>query len=227
MYLILKGLYKGLIIIYLRYPRDSSPIILLHLDIHSRVSWSPRSSFTVPTCPYSLRRLHIQQVRISPYNSKANGVVERGYFVIRESLVKAWKGHITRWPDLLATVVFADNITVQRQTDSFKEGDLVLVRNSRVSNDLGRKAKPRWLGPYAIVRRTKGGSYVIRELNGAVLLQGIAASRLLSYVSHSDPLLQQLAAGLPQTDDQLDTDWREPPAPTSDSEEDDDDIEDE
>src|SRR5882724_9389861 len=41
-----------------------------------------------------LRRHGIPQIHISPYNSQANGVVERGHFTIREGLVKACEGKI-------------------------------------------------------------------------------------------------------------------------------------
>ncbi|KAJ7712302.1 hypothetical protein B0H16DRAFT_1342707 [Mycena metata] len=75
--------------------------------------------------------------------------------------------------------------------------ELVLVRNSRIANDLGHKTKPKWLGPYAIVRRTQGGSYVLRELSGAFSIQGIAATRLLPYISRNDPRLAELAEGFP------------------------------
>src|SRR6202042_780272 len=35
-----------------------------------------------------LKRYRIPQTQISPYNKQANGVVERGHFTIRESLMK-------------------------------------------------------------------------------------------------------------------------------------------
>ncbi|KAJ7026311.1 hypothetical protein C8F04DRAFT_966516 [Mycena alexandri] len=81
--------------------------------------------------------------------------------------------------------------------EEYHPDELVLVRNSRIANDLGRKAKAKWLGPYAIVRRTKGGSYVLRELSGAMSTQGISATRLLPYISRDDPRLIELAQGLP------------------------------
>ncbi|KAJ7051517.1 hypothetical protein C8F01DRAFT_960493, partial [Mycena amicta] len=64
--------------------------------------------------------------------------------------------------------------------EEYLPDELVLVRNSRISS-LGRKFKAKWLGPYAIVRRTRGGSYVLRELSGALSTQGVAATRLLPY----------------------------------------------
>jgi hypothetical protein len=63
----------------------------------------------------------------------------------------------------------------------YEEGDLVLVRNKAIEEDLDRKHKPRYLGPFEVVRRTKGGSYVLKEMDGSVSRRGIAASRLLPY----------------------------------------------
>jgi transposase InsO family protein len=63
-----------------------------------------------------LKRLGIPQVRISPYNHHANGVVERGHFIIREALIKTCKDKLTDWPDQLPGVMFADRITASRVT---------------------------------------------------------------------------------------------------------------
>ena len=63
-----------------------------------------------------LKRLNIPQIRITPYNHHANGVVERGHFIIRESLLKACRGKITEWPRRLPEILFADRVTVNRVT---------------------------------------------------------------------------------------------------------------
>ena len=59
-----------------------------------------------------LKRLNIPQIRITPYNHHANGVVERGHFIIRESLLKACRGKITEWLKRLPEIMFADRVTV-------------------------------------------------------------------------------------------------------------------
>jgi len=61
-------------------------------------------------------QLHIPQVTISPYNLQANGVVERGHFILREAIVKACQGDLWLWSEYLAAAVFADRITVKRAT---------------------------------------------------------------------------------------------------------------
>lgn len=63
-----------------------------------------------------LKRMKIPQIRISPYNSKANGVVERGHFTIREAIVKACKGKLQNWPDMVPIAFFADRIATSEAT---------------------------------------------------------------------------------------------------------------
>ena len=60
--------------------------------------------------------MNIPQIRITPYNHHANGVVERGHFIIREALIKACKGKLTNWPLKVPEILFADQITVNRVT---------------------------------------------------------------------------------------------------------------
>jgi hypothetical protein len=62
------------------------------------------------------KEFNLKQIKISPYNSSANGVVERGHFNIREGLVKACKGDISKWPQYLQAAIFADRITTRRAT---------------------------------------------------------------------------------------------------------------
>lgn len=63
-----------------------------------------------------VNKYNIHQIKISPYNSRANGVVERGHFTIREALVKMCRGEISKWPTLLPAALFADRITIRRAT---------------------------------------------------------------------------------------------------------------
>ena len=213
-----------------------------------------------------LRRLSVPQVRVSPYNKQANGVVERGHFILREAIMKSVK-YRKEWPTKVHLAAFADRVTVSRATgyspyyllhgthpilpmdladatflvdsfltgisstellvlrmkqlerreedieaaakalrkarfkskeeyewkyrrrmrrEHFKPGDLVLLRNTGEEMKMNRKTKPRYLGPYEVDRRTKGGSYVLKELDGTMLREGAAAFRLLPYVSRYD-----------------------------------------
>lgn len=73
------------------------------------------------------------------------------------------------------------------------DGSLVLVCNTGVEQDLDRKHKSRYLGPYQIYRRTKGGSYVLKELDGIIMRRGVTAFRLLPYISRNDSILEDMA----------------------------------
>ena len=53
-------------------------------------------------------------IRISSYNSQANGIIERGHWDIRQSIYKATDGDLKKWFWFLPQVLWADRITVRR-----------------------------------------------------------------------------------------------------------------
>jgi len=63
----------------------------------------------------------------------------------------------------------------------FKTGHLVLVRNSKNDGTLKDKTKPRYLGPFFMVRKTLGGSYVLAEMDGTVSKLRFAAKRVVPF----------------------------------------------
>ncbi len=71
----------------------------------------------------------------------------------------------------------------------FQPGRLILVRNTKIENELSRKTKPRYFGPMIVVKRTKRGSYILAELDGAVGIEPYAAFRLIPYYSRSEVLV--------------------------------------
>lgn len=211
-----------------------------------------------------LQRYSIPQAKISAYNSRANGVVEHGHFIIREAIIRYCEGKVNKWPQLVDLAFFADRITTRKQTGlspyrlaygvdpvlpidltewtyqaerfkdgmrsddllaarmrllerrqedidaaatavvnsrwgskeryekeharrlqtwEFQKGSLVLVRNVVITNtvSLQKKTEPRYLGPFVVERQTRGGSYVLKELDGTIARKGIAAFRLVPY----------------------------------------------
>ena len=216
-----------------------------------------------------LAQYGIRHIKISPYNSQANGVVERGHYNIREALIKLSNGNLSQWPLMVPAAVYADRITVRRatgfspyfllhgthpvmpgdltdatflvttfkpgmsstellqarirqllrlpqdvvkartilsksrfrskkaferkftkrlKTESYQPGNLVLIRNNPVENSVSieRKTADKYMGPYQILRRTKGGSYALTEMDGSPLRHHVAAFRLIPYIQRQD-----------------------------------------
>ena len=211
---------------------------------------------------YLAKKYHIKHIRISGYNSRANGIVERSHFDVRQALVKACDGDPSKWSSSAYSVFWAERVTIRRRmgcspyfattgthpllpfdiaeanyllpppdavlstTDlivrraialqkrrpqmadlhdkvyaarvkaayiferehantirdyDFKLGDLVLIRNTAIEKALNRKMKWRFLGPCIVVSKSKGGAYIIAELNGAVFDRPVAAFRVVPY----------------------------------------------
>jgi hypothetical protein len=211
---------------------------------------------------YLKTRYSIPHIPISPYNSRANGIVERRHRDVREALIKAADGDETKWPLVAASVFWAERVTIQKSTGyspyyiahgvepllpfdlaeatylarplgnivsttdliayrarmlqkrpedlervkkallrsrmasvrqfekeyrnsirSFvlNPGSLVLVRNSRIDSTIGAKTKPRYLGPFVVLIKTTGGSFVLAELDGTVSKLRYAAYRVIPY----------------------------------------------
>lgn len=63
-----------------------------------------------------LEQYGIRHIKISPYNSQANGVVERGHYNIREALIKLCDGDLSQWPLMVSAATYADRITIRRAT---------------------------------------------------------------------------------------------------------------
>ena len=63
-----------------------------------------------------MHRYDIPHIWISAYNSTANGVVEHGHFILRESIIKACEGNISQWPDYVYHAFFTDRVTISKST---------------------------------------------------------------------------------------------------------------
>src|SRR5258707_15800715 len=64
----------------------------------------------------------------------------------------------------------------------YGKGELVLVYDKALDNQMSGKGALRWRGPYAVVARRPSGACVLQELDGAVLKQPVAWKRMKSYV---------------------------------------------
>ena len=69
----------------------------------------------VKAIEYLAKRYHINHIRISGYNSRANGIVERSHFDVRQALFKAADGDQKKWSTVAYSVFWADRITVRKR----------------------------------------------------------------------------------------------------------------
>jgi len=75
-----------------------------------------------------------------------------------------------------------DHKSIIRDFD-FKKGDLVVMRNTQTEASLNNKMLSRYNGPFIVISRGRGGSYIVCELDGAVYHRPVAAFRLLPYLA--------------------------------------------
>ena len=61
-------------------------------------------------------RYGIHHIRVSGYNSQANGIVESKHFDVREAIVKTCLGNESKWREVLPQVFWAERVTIRRAT---------------------------------------------------------------------------------------------------------------
>jgi hypothetical protein len=69
----------------------------------------------VKALTYLAKHYHITHIRISGYNSRANGLVERSHFDVRQALFKACDGEESKWSASAYSVFWAERVTVRRR----------------------------------------------------------------------------------------------------------------
>ncbi len=69
----------------------------------------------VAALEYLARRYHITHIRISGYNSRANGQVERSHYDVRQALYKAADGDASKWSQVAASVFWSERITTRKR----------------------------------------------------------------------------------------------------------------
>jgi len=78
---------------------------------------------------------------------------------------------------------FVKHFSLTIQDFNFEVGSLVLVHNSHIEKELNHKTKPHFLGPMVVVHHTKGGAYILAELNGAVSRLRYTAFWIIPYLA--------------------------------------------
>ena len=61
------------------------------------------------------KHYHIKHIQISGYNSRANGLVERSHFKVREAIFKACDGNGSKWSNSAYSVFWAERVTIRRR----------------------------------------------------------------------------------------------------------------
>jgi hypothetical protein len=61
------------------------------------------------------KKYHIKHIRISGYNSRANGIVERSHFDVRQALFKASGGVENKWSQAAQSVFWSERVTPRKR----------------------------------------------------------------------------------------------------------------
>jgi hypothetical protein len=64
---------------------------------------------------YLAKHYNLKHIRISGYNSRANGIVERSHFDVRQALFKACDGDQSKWSTVAYSVFWAERVTIRRR----------------------------------------------------------------------------------------------------------------
>ena len=62
---------------------------------------------------YLKKKYHVRHIRISGYNSRANGLVKRSHFNVHQALYKAVDGIQSQWYRAVFSVFWANQITIR------------------------------------------------------------------------------------------------------------------
>src|SRR5712664_2465566 len=103
--------------------RTESAKTLAHFILHNIIyRWgtlleivTDNGSAFVKAMDYLAKKYHIKHIRISGYNSRANGIVERSHFDVRQALFKACDGEEGKWSSTAYSVFWAERVTVRRR----------------------------------------------------------------------------------------------------------------
>ncbi|KNZ74271.1 hypothetical protein J132_07433 [Termitomyces sp. J132] len=74
---------------------------------------------------------------------------------------------------------------------NFKPLDLVLVKNRITESSHSTKMLPHFHGPMVVITKTRGGNYIVAELDGSVWQTRVAAFRVVPYKAQRQLELSQ------------------------------------
>jgi len=95
------------------------------------------------------------------------------------------------WPlVMLLPKILKEKNTNKVYNYDFKPGELVLVLNKQIKPEIGHKCKPCYLGPMAVVQRSRNGAYILAEVNRMVSHLKFAAFCLIPYHPRSQMYLE-------------------------------------
>ena len=147
-----------------------SPYYMVH-GIHPLLSFDIlKATFLAPSQDFSISTKDLIATRAIQLVKRLEDIS-----AMKDTVTKARMANLVRFKTNYGSHIINFN---------FKPGSLVLVRNSHIEESLNRKTKPRYTGPFVVVRKTIGSSYVIAELNRSQSQFRVAAFRVIPYVSH-------------------------------------------
>jgi hypothetical protein len=76
---------------------------------------SDNSRSFVAALSYLECKYHIKHIRISGYNSRVNGIVERSHFDVRQAMFKAADGDQNKWSQVAYSVFWSKRITIRKR----------------------------------------------------------------------------------------------------------------
>jgi hypothetical protein len=87
--------------------------ILCHWGVLERIVTDNGPAF-IEALNWLAEQYGIHHIRISPYNSQANGIIEHHHLDVREAIMKVCDREERKWPTATHAVFWAERITIHR-----------------------------------------------------------------------------------------------------------------
>ncbi|EKM50402.1 uncharacterized protein PHACADRAFT_81587, partial [Phanerochaete carnosa HHB-10118-sp] len=89
---------------------------------------------------------------------------------------------------------------------AYSPGSLILIRNKHDEGSLS-KEHDCYLGPFEVICQTRNGAYIIKELDGIIFKQHIAAFRVIFYIARSPEYISEIMEKLAEDELSSGTDF--------------------